>query len=181
MGTLVLALLLSGDGWLPLEPGTRWTYEVREDGPAAPDGAARVVAEVGDTRLLAGHPWTEIRSFLGYERCWVRSTDAGIELRAEPSDEAPSLVILKPDARAGDSWTGTLGREDVTFIAKATELLEGRTTLRVSFAVTRPELHAGHPPTEGDLWFERGTGLVRARITKDLDCQATGGTLWILK
>lgn len=185
MGTLALALLLSGDGWLPLEPGTRWTYEVREDGPTAPDAAPRVVSEVGASHLVAGRPWTEIRSFLGYDRCFVRSSEAGLELRTEATEEAPSLIILKPDARAGESWTGTLGREEVTFTAGATETLEqeGRrwTALRVSFSVTRPELHAGHPPTEGELWFARGTGLVRARITKDLDCQASAGTVWVLK
>ena len=184
MGILALALLLSGDDWLPLEPGTRWTYEVREDGAGAPDGAGRVTAEVGATRRLAGRPWVELRQFLGYDRCFVRSADDGLELRLADAEDAPSLVFFKPEARAGDSWTGTLGGEEVTFTAGAPEHLEesGRrwTALRVSFRVTRPELHAGHPPTEGDLWFARGTGLVRARITQDLDCRAHGETLWTL-
>lgn len=185
MGILALAALLSGDAWLPLDPGTRWTYEVAEPGAGAPDSPGRVTAEVGPARPLEGEPWIELRRFLGYDRCFVRSSDAGLELRLDEADGAPTLVFFKPDARSGESWTGTLGDEDVTFTAGGPEALEddGRrwTAQRVTFRVTRPDLHAGHAPTEGDLWFARGTGLVRARITKDLDCQATSATVWSLR
>ena len=68
------------------------------------------------------------------------------------------------------------------FTAGGEQTLEdGRRALRVDFSVTSPPPAHAHPETRGTLWFERGTGLVRASITRDLDCHAASTTVYRLK
>ena len=183
-----LAFLLSaqaGGDYLPLEPGARWTYEVTAESaqaPAAPVEAREVTARVGEAAAASEGGWTEVKDFLGYATCWVRATDAAVELRAEAVENAPVLALLKLPARAGDTWNGALGREDVAFVVGGEHALDdGRRALRVDFSVAAPEKHAGHAGTRGALWFERGAGLVKASITKDLDCHTASTTVFRLK
>lgn len=188
MTSTALALLLAaqaGGDYLPLEPGTRWTYEVTSESsqaPAEPGEAREVVARVVEAAAPAGDGWVEMKDFLGYATSWVRSTDGAVELRAEAGEAAPVLALLTLPARAGDTWTGALGREAVVFTVGGEQPLDdGRRALRVDFTVAAPEKHAGHAGTRGALWFERGTGLVKASLIKDLDCHTASTTVYRLK
>jgi hypothetical protein len=185
-----LALLLAlgapaGGDYLPLEAGTRWVYEVGSAStlaPDAPEPAREVTSEVKAAATLPDGEWTELSNFLGYETCWARTTDTAVEIRTEAVEHAPVLSILRLPARAGDAWSGTLGREDVSFVVAGEQTLDdGRRALRVDFNVASGEKHAGHAATRGALWFERGTGLVKASITKDLDCHSATTTVYRLK
>ena len=184
----VLAALLfatpAGGDWLPLEPGTRWTYDVTAEAsqaPAAPEAVRQVVAEI-KTATAASGDWTEASNFLGYATCWLRTTETAVELRAEDAADAPILAILRLPARAGDTWKGALGREEVAFTTGTEQTLDdGRRALRIDFQIAAPEKHAGHAETRGALWFQRGTGLVKASITKDLDCHSASTTVWRLR
>lgn len=178
MSLAALWLLLSpGGDYLPLEEGTRWTYEVGSEStqaPGAPEPARDVVAVVRAAAALPDGDWTEISNFLGYETCWIRASEAGLELRVEAVENAPTLPILKLPARSGDAWSGSLGREDVAFVTAGEHTLDdGRRALRVDFTVAEK--------TRGTLWFERGAGLVKAAITKDLDCHTASTTVYRLK
>ena len=181
---MLLAAQAAGD-FLPLDPGTRWTYEVSSESsqaPDAPEPGREITAVVRDAAAPSAGGWTEVSDFLGYATCWVRSTETAVELRAENVENAPVLPLLKLPARAGDAWTGSLGKEEVAFATGSEQTLDdGRRALRVVFSVTSPEKHAGHAATRGALWFERGTGLVRASITKDLDCHSATTTVYRLK
>lgn len=181
----LLWLLSPGGDYLPLEPGTRWTYEVTLEStqaPAAPEPGRDVVAEVKAAASLPDGEWTEISNFLGYETCWVRTSGAAVEIRVEAVENAPTLPILKLPARAGDAWSGSLGREEASFtVAGEHTLDDGRRALRVDFSVVSGEKHAGHAGTRGALWFERGAGLVKASLTRDLDCHSASTTVYRLK
>lgn len=183
LAAILLAAPAAGD-WLPLEPGTRWTYDVTAEAsqaPAAPEDARQVVAEI-KTPAVTSDDWTEVSNFLGYANCWLRTTESAVELRAESGADAPVLALLKLPARAGDSWKGALGPEEVAFTTGAEQTLEdGGRALRVDFQVTAAERHAGHAETRGSLWFRRGTGLVKASLTKDLDCHSASTTVWRLR
>lgn len=185
VAAVLLLLSPAGGDYLPLEPGARWTYEVSSEStlaPGAPEPARDVVAEVKAAAALADGEWTELSNFLGYEACWIRVRDDAVELRAEAVEHAPVLTILKPRARPGETWNGSLGREEVSFIAGGEQTLDdGRRALRVDFSVAATEAHAGHEGTRGALWFERGAGLVRASLTKDLDCHTASTTVYRLK
>ncbi len=179
----LLAAQASGD-YLPLDPGTRWTYQVASESsqaPGAPEPGRDVTAVVRDAAAPADG-WTEVSNFLGYASCRVRATDAAVELRTEDVENAPVLTLLKLPARAGDAWTGALGKEEVAFVTGCEQTLDdGRRALRVDFTVASAEKHAGHAATRGVLWFERGIGVVRASITKDLDCHSASTTVYRLK
>src|SRR5687768_2946811 len=112
---LLLALLApAGGDYLPLQSGTRWVYEVGAAStlaPDAPEPAREVTSEVTTAATLPDGGWTELSNFLGYETCWARTTDAAVEIRTEAVENAPILPILRLPARAGDAWSGTLGRE----------------------------------------------------------------------
>ena len=181
---MLLLALQTGD-YLPLDPGTRWTYDVVSESsqaPGAPDPARQVTSVVGEAAAPAAGGWTRVSDFLGYAVCWVRTTDAAVELRAEDVENAPLLTILKLPVRAGDAWSGALGKEEVAFTTGSEQTLDdGRRALRVDFTVASPEKHAGHAATRGILWFERGAGIVRASITKDLDCHSASTTVYRLK
>lgn len=188
MHLTVIGFLLvaqAGGDYLPLDPGTRWTYDVASESsqaPGAPEPGREVTAVVRDAAGAAAGGWTEVSDFLGYASCRVRTTDAGVELRTEDVENAPVLTLLKLPARAGDAWTGSLGKEDVAFTTGGEQTLDdGRRALRVDFRVASAEKHAGHAETRGVLWFERGIGVVRASITKDLDCHSASTTVYRLK
>ena len=183
---LFLCLLApAGGDYLPLESGTRWTYEVGTEStmaPGAPEEARELTSEVKAAASLPDGEWTEISNFLGYETCWARTTDAAVEIRTEAVENAPVLPLLRLPARAGDAWTGSLGREEVSFVVSGEQTLDdGRRALRVDFTVASTEKHAAPAATRGVLWFERGAGLVRASITKDLDCHSASTTVYRLK
>jgi hypothetical protein len=181
----LLFLLSPGGDYLPLESGTRWTYEVGSEStmaPGAPEPLHEIVSEVKGAGALPGGDWTELSNFLGYATCWARTTDAAVEIRTEDVENAPVLPLLRLPARAGDAWTGSLGREEVSFVTSGEQTLDdGRRALRVDFNVASTEKHAGHAATRGVLWFERGAGLVKASITKDLDCHSATTTVYRLK
>jgi hypothetical protein len=175
--SLLLSLLCQAGDYLPLEPGAGWVYEVSSENglaPEAPGSARDVRVEVRGAAALPDGEWTELSNFLGYARCWVRAADDGLELRAEAVEHAPVLPILKPLARPGDTWSGALGTEEVAFTAAGERTMDdGRRALQVDFQVA--------DRARGVLCFERGVGLVKAAITKDLDCHSGSTTVYRLK
>ena len=185
LASILCLLAPAGGDYLPLESGTRWIYEVASEStmaPGAPEPAREVISEVKNPAALPDGGWTELSNFLGYETCWARTTDTAVEIRTEAVENAPVLPIVRLPARAGDAWTGSLGREEVSFVTAGEQTLDdGRRALRVDFSVASTEKHAGHAGTRGVLWFERGAGLVRASITKDLDCHSASTTVYRLK
>ena len=149
---LVLAALLPQDSYLPLKQGQQWTYVVQDVGAEANDPAREVVAEVGAAD--ADPAWIPVSNYLGYRSCWLRSGSDGIELKVDKKADAPALTILKTSAKTGDTWTGTLGKEQVTFTLRGEDTLErGETrvrTLHVEFTASK-EKHAGHAANHTSL------------------------------
>jgi hypothetical protein len=183
----IIALLSLGEGedYLPLRDGGRWTYTVEEQSADAAQSSHDVVTEVGGTKSIGNVEWVEVRDFLGYATAYLQSNSEGIALRLETTDTSPVLTILKLPLREGDHWTGTLGREEVTFTTGPEERVElgARVVkaVRVGFIVSEATKHQGHSPTHGDLWYEGGTGIVKAQSTKDLDCHSGTTTVYRLK
>jgi hypothetical protein len=181
---LLLAALLPQESFLPLKEGTRWTYVVEDLGAEATEPARDVVAQVGGAAPDPDADWTPVSNFLGYRSCWLRATADGIDLKIEAKPEAPILTILKTSAKTGDSWTGSLGKETVTFTLRGEESVERGATrvkaLHVAFTAST-EKHAGHTATQGDVWFAAGVGVVRAQVTTDLDCHTATTKLYQLK
>jgi hypothetical protein len=177
---LILALLASGNDYLPLKAGASLTYAVEDVGAEAvnppEDAVARVAASDDD--------WTEVSNFLGYARCWLRGTETGIDLKLEAKEGAPVMTILKSSAKVGDTWTGSLGRETLTFTLRGEEPVERGDSrvqaLHVEFT-SAAERHPGHRPTRGDVWFAAGLGVVRAQMTSDLDCHTATSKVYTLK
>lgn len=178
---LLLALILPQEGYLPLKAGTNWTYVVEELGAEATEPAREVVAQVGGD---ADSEWAEVSNYLGYRTCWLRATPEGIEFKIEAKPEAHVLTILKASAKTGETWTGTLGKETLTFTMRGEEAIERGDTrvkaLRVEYTASS-EKHAGHAPTRGDVWFAAGLGIVKAQLTTDLDCHSATTKLYRLK
>lgn len=173
MFVLLLALQASAQEYLPVHEGTRQVYIVEELGAEAVEPAREITAEAG----AAGKDgWIEIRSFLGYEQGWMRALDGGIEFRIDAGGEAPALTMLKTSAQSGDTWKSSLGREELTFTFRGEEPLElgdeRVRALHVEFSSADTPRHKGHGAVRGDLWFVAGRGLVRAELTKDLDCHS---------
>ena len=182
---LVLAALIPQESYLPLKAGTQWTYLVQDVGAEAGEAAAReVVAEVGGPSSESDPAWIRVDHYLGYRSCWLRSASEGIELKLDAKAGAPTLTILKASARTGDTWTGTLGKEEITFTLRGEDTLErGQTrvqALHVEFTAS-PAKHAGHAATHGDVWFAAGVGIVRAQLTTDLDCHTAQTKIYELK
>ena len=179
---LVLAALMTQDSYLPLKQGQQWTYVVQDVGAEASDPAREVVAEVGASD--SDPAWIPVSNYLGYRSCWLRSGSDGIELKLDAKADAPALTILKTSAKTGDTWTGTLGKEQVTFTLRGEESLErGETRVRalhVEFTASK-EKHAGHAAMHGDVWFAAGVGIVRAQVTTDLDCHTALSKVYELK
>ncbi|HVE39356.1 MAG TPA: hypothetical protein VNM14_05670 [Planctomycetota bacterium] len=179
---LVLMALLPQDSYLPLKQGQQWTYVVQDVGAEASDPAREVVAEVGTPD--ADPAWVPVSNYLGYRSCWLRSGREGIELKLDAKADAPALTILKDSAKTGDTWTGTLGKEQLTFSLRGEDTLErGETRVRalhVEFTASK-EKHAGHAATHGDVWFAAGVGIVRAQVTTDLDCHTAMSKVYELK
>jgi len=180
---LILAVLLPNDAYLPLKEGARWTYQVEDVGAEAVHPAADVVAEVGASKD-AEEGWMEVSNYLGYRNCWLRATDAAVELKLESKADAPAMTILKPGAKTGETWTGSLGRETLTFTLRGEDLLElgdrRLKALHVDFSAAA-DRHPGHAPTRGDVWFAEGLGVVRAQMTTDLDCHTATSKVYTLK
>jgi hypothetical protein len=182
---LVLAALVPQGSYLPLKEGTQWTYLVQDVGAEAGDASPReVVAEVGGPSSESDPAWIPVSNYLGYRSCWLRSASGGIELKLDAKAGAPTLTILKASAKTGDTWTGTLGKEALTFTLRGEDRLErGQTliqALHVEFTAS-PEKHAGHAATHGDVWFAAGVGVVRAQLTTDLDCHTALTKIYELK
>jgi hypothetical protein len=168
-----ILLLALQDAYLPLKEGTHWTYVVEDVGAEATEPAREVVAEVGAGDAAADPDWMAVSNYLGYRSCWLRATADGIELKIDPRAQAPILTILKTSAKPGETWTGTLGKEALTFTMRGEEIVERGETrikaLHVEFTASS-EKHKGHAPTRGDVWFAAGLGIVKAQLTTDLDC-----------
>lgn len=186
----LLALLIAlvspvQDDFLPLTEGSRWTYSVEERAADAAESSRDVVTTVRGAKAIGDAGWTELSDFLGYSVCFVRVTGSGIDLKAEASDASPILTLLKLPLREGDTWKGTLGKEEVTFTSGPEERVEldqrVLKAVRVAFTVSEAKKHAGHSPTHGDLWFTAGLGIVKAQVTKDLDCHSGTTTIYRLK
>jgi hypothetical protein len=181
----VLAALLPQEAYLPLKDGTHWTYVVEEVGAEAIAPAREVIAEVGGGATpSADADWTAVSDYLGYRACWLRATVDGVDLKIEAKSAAPVLTILKTSAKTGETWTGTLGKETLTFTMRGEEPLERGDTriqaLHVEFTASA-EKHAGHAPTRGDVWFAAGVGIVKAQLTTDLDCHTALTKVYQLK
>lgn len=186
MLALLAALALAPqDEFLPLKEGATWTYAVEERAADASGTTRDVVTAVRGLRAIGDAEWTEVADFLGYPTCFLRATASGVDLKVEAAGAAPVLTILKLPLREGDSWKGTLGKETVTFTTGPEERVElGDRVVkatRVNFTVSEPRKHEGHSPTNGDLWFAAGVGIVKAQVTKDLDCHSGTTTVYRLK
>jgi hypothetical protein len=181
---LLLAALIPQESYLPLKEGTKWTYVVEDVGAEASEPSREVVAEVGGSAPEADADWMAVSNYLGYRSCWLRSTADGVELKIDAKAAAPAITILKTSAKPGETWTGTLGKERVTFTLRGEENLErGETRVRalhVEFTASK-ERHAGHTATHGDVWFAAGVGVVRAQVTTDLDCHTALTKVYQLK
>jgi hypothetical protein len=183
----MIALLfpVEGEDYLPLHEGARWTYAVEEQSAEAAQSIHDVVTEVNGTKTIGNVEWVEVKDFLGYPSAYLQVNPEGIALKLETTDASPVLTLLRLPLREGDHWKGTLGREEVTFTTGAEERVELGTrvvkAIRVSFIVAEATRHQGHAPTHGDLWFEAGIGIVKARLTKDLDCHSGTTTVYRLK
>jgi hypothetical protein len=166
-------VLLLQEEYLPIAAGSRETYVVEDQGAESTTPATEVEARAA---APGEGGWIETKDFLGYERCWTRARDGAVEFKVDPAAEAPSLVLFRTAAKVGDRWTGALGREGLAFTFRGETFLELGTerhrALLVEFESAETARHAGHPPTRGDLWFVAGKGLVRARLTRDLDCHS---------
>jgi len=94
------------------------------------------------------------------------------------------MTILKSRAKTGETWTGSLGREALTFTLRGEDLLElgdrRLKALHVDFSAAA-DRHPGHAPTRGDVWFAEGLGVVRAQMTTDLDCHTATSKVYTLK
>ena len=181
---LVLAALAPQDAYFPLKDGTHWTYVVEDVGAEATEPAREVVAEVGGSAPSADPEWTAVSNYLGYRACWLRASADGIDLKIEARAQAPILTILKTSAKPGETWTGSLGKEALTFTMRGEETIERGETrikaLHVEFTASA-EKHAGHAPTRGDVWFAAGLGIVKAQLTTDLDCHTAATKVYSLK
>jgi hypothetical protein len=170
MEILLAAAILAQD-YLPVPAESRTAFVVEDLGAEAAEAPREVVAESG---AADADGWVPVRGFLGYERAWIREKDGVVEFRIDPEAGAPALVLLKSAAGPGGTWTGSLGREALSFTLRgeqAFELGDERVTaLHVAFRVSEPDRHRGHEGSHGDLWFVAGRGLVQAELTKDLDC-----------
>lgn len=177
--------LAAQESYLPLREGARWTYEVEDRSPGAAEPLKDVTAFVGAAREIGDASWIEVARFLGYDKAFLRATDQSIEFRLEAEENAPALTLLKMPAKPGESWTGKLAADELRFTVAGEELLEigsrREKALRVTFGVSKPDLHAGHAATKGDLWFAAGRGLVRAQVTTDLDCHSAATKVYRLK
>jgi hypothetical protein len=175
-----LALLVPTNDYLPLKPGANVTYQVEDVGAEAVNPPADVVAEVASSE----GEWLEVSNYLGYRHCWLRSTEAGVDLKLEAKSDAPAVTILKPSAKVGETWTGSFGRETLTFTLRGEERIERGDTrveaLHVEFTAAA-ERHPGHQPTRGDVWFAPGLGVIRAQVTTDLDCHTATSKVYTLK
>jgi len=180
---LLLAALLPQESYLPLKDGDRWTYVVQDVGAEA-SPAAEVVAQVGASARDDGEGWTQVSNYLGYRTCWLRSTGAGVDLKLDAKEGAAVMTILKASAKTGDTWTGSLGKESLTFTLRGEDQIEQGDTrvkaLHVEFTASA-DRHAGHTPTKGDVWFAPGLGIVRAQVTTDLDCHTSTTKVYSLK
>jgi len=181
---LVLAALLPQDSYLPLKDGALLTYVVEDVGTEATSPAREIIAEVGGSTKPSEAEWMPVTNYLGYRACWLRETAEGIEFKLDEKAEAPALTILKRSAKTGETWTGTLGKEALTFTLRGEETVERADTkvqaLHVEFTAA-VQKHAGHTPTHGDVWFAAGLGIVRAQVTTDLDCHTATTKVYRLK
>jgi hypothetical protein len=177
---LVLSALLPQDSYLPLKDGALLTYVVEDVGTEASTPAQDVIAEVG----TADPDWMPVSNYLGYKNCWLRETAEGVEFKLDAKPEAPAITILKRTAKPSETWTGTLGKETLTFTLRGEETVERGDTkvqaLHVEFTASAQK-HAGHTPTHGDVWFAAGLGIVRAQVTTDLDCHTATTKVYRLK
>jgi hypothetical protein len=178
---LLLVALIPQDSYLPLKDGAQLTYVVEDAGVDASSPAKEVVAEVGGG---ADAEWMAVSNYLGYKACWLRATGEGIEFKLDAKADAPALTILKTSAKTGETWTGTLGKETLTFTLRGEETVERGETkvqaLHVYFTASTQK-HAGHQATQGDVWFAAGLGVVRAQVTTDLDCHTATTRIYRLK
>lgn len=180
---LVLAVLLPNESYLPMKEGARWTYQVEDVGAEAAQAPTDVVVEVG-AFIDSDEGWIPVSNYLGYRQCWLRATGTTVDLKLDAKPEAPTMTILKTSAKTGETWTGALGRETLTFTLRGEETLElgdrRLKALHVDFTAA-PARHPGHGPTRGDLWFAEGLGVVKAQVTTDLDCHTAISRVYTLK
>jgi hypothetical protein len=181
---LVLAAFLQEDSYLPLKEGTQWTYIVEDVGAAASEPAREVVAKVGGPAPASETEWTAVSNYLGYRSCWLRTTGGSIDLKLEDRADAPVLTLLKGSAKTGDTWTGTLGKDTLTFTLRGQDSVEhGHAKLQalhVEFTAVCAK-HPNHAARRGELWFASGIGVVRAQLAADLDCHTSLTKVYQLK
>ena len=185
LALLGLAAFAFQEDFLPLKEGARWTYSVEEQAADAAQSSHDVVTEVRGSKSIGDVEWVEVADFLGYKSGYLRVSGSGIDLKLETTDRAPVLTLLKLPLKEGDHWKGSLGKEEVTFTTGPEERVELADqvvkAVRVNFIVSDGKKHEGHSPTHGDLWFQAGTGMVKAQLTKDLDCHSGTTTVYRLK
>jgi hypothetical protein len=182
---LALLALAPQDDLFPLREGAQWTYAVEEQAADASQSAKEVVTQVRGLKAIGDVEWTEVAEFLGYPSCFLRATASGVDLKVEATDAAAVLTLLKLPVHEGDHWKGTLGHDEVTFTTGPEERVELSDrvlkAVRVTFTISEPKKHQGHSPTHGALWFAAGVGIVKAQVTKDLDCHSGTTTVYSLK
>ena len=177
---VALVLLVPNNDYLPLKAGANVTYQVEDVGAEAVNPPADVVAEVATSE----GEWLQVSNYLGYRRCWLRATETGVDLKLEAKVDAPVITILKTSAKVGETWTGSFGRETLTFTLRGEERIEqGDTRVQAQHVefTAAADKHPGHQPTRGDVWFAAGLGVVKAQVTTDLDCHTATSKVYTLK
>ena len=179
----ILGFLSQGDP-LPLSAGGSWTYVVEERTAEAVTSSREVVARIGATREIGGERWTEVANWLGYERCWLSATPDTIRLRLETNETAPSLTIIRLDAKPGTEWTGTLGGKRLHFRLEGLHAVTfGKENIRAMHISVDFGGHEGHshPAPRGLFRFAAGIGILEARLSKDLDCHSAATRTYRLR
>jgi hypothetical protein len=102
-----------GSGYFPLEPGHRWTYDVKSEFEnQTVTHETLTLSTLGREPIDGGDAWRR-RSDSGVDY-WLRSDETGIyrvasksDLDAEPRTDAVKRYVLKAPLRAGTGWQAT--------------------------------------------------------------------------
>jgi hypothetical protein len=130
--------------WLPLTPGSTWTYDVTDDGATIGSTESEVLAESGD---IAGVPTTAVRTATQidgerttYTRFYAQDADGNVWWLGEDGDVtwrageggAEAGLAMPAEPRLGDGWQPYLvpGRPDADVMVEdqSSDMVQTRET-----------------------------------------------------